>query len=143
MTYFKLLLLWTGAIILCLTIYTFGQSTYYCYQNQDGLGFTSRGYRGESIVKMWNLYDREICSYVGTRKIFDKQPTARKSFIIMILGLSTLSACRINRKREKRKRFSPELSLLRTNHETRKPLIFTVVFLKEIFLPYVYQATFA
>jgi hypothetical protein len=103
MKYFKLLLLWTGAIILCLTIYTFGQSTYYCYQNQDGLGFTSRGYRGESIVKMWNLYDREICSYVGTRKIFDKQPTARKSFIIMILGLSTLSACRINRRGEQKK----------------------------------------
>ena len=103
MKIFKLVLLWTGAIVLCLTVYTFGQSTYYCYQNSNGLGFTSNGYRGDTIVKMWNLYDREKCNYVGTRKIFDKQPNARKSFIFIILGLSTFSACRINRKGKKEK----------------------------------------
>ena len=100
---FKTVLLWTCAILLCFALYSFGQSTYYCYQNDGGLGFSYTGYRGESIVKMWNLYDREKCSYVGTRKFFDKQPTTRMSFIIMILGLSTLSACRINRRGKKEK----------------------------------------
>jgi len=102
---FKTVLLWASAIVLCITIYNFGQSTYYCYQNNNGLEFTCTGYSGESIVKMWNLYDREKCSYVGTRKIFDKQPTARKSFIFIILGLSTFSSCRINRKGKKEKNF--------------------------------------
>jgi hypothetical protein len=97
----KIVLLWICAIVLCLTIYNFGQSTYYCYQNNNGLGFTYEGYRGKNIVKMWNLYDREKCNYVGTRKIFDKQPSARKSFIFIILGLTTFSACRINRKGKK------------------------------------------
>jgi len=94
---FKTVLLWTWAIVLCLTIYNFGQSTYYCYQNNDGWGFKYKSYRGETIIKMWNLYDREKCNYVGTRKIFDKQPKARKSFILIILGLSTFSAFRIYR----------------------------------------------
>ena len=101
MKIFKTVLLWTCAILLCLALYSFGQSTYYCYQNNDGLEFTCTGYRGESIVKMWNLYDREKCSYVGTRKTFDKQPNTRRSFIIMILGLSTVSAYRINRRVKK------------------------------------------
>jgi len=101
MKIFKTVLLWTSATVFCLALYSFGQSTYYCYQNNDGVGFTYKEYRGESIVKMWNLYDREKCSYVGTRKIFDKQPNARKSFIFIILGLSTFSACRINRKSKK------------------------------------------
>jgi len=100
---FKIVLLWTYAIVLCLTIYTFGQSTYYCYQNNDGLGLKYKSYRGETIIKMWNLYDREKCNYVGTRKIFDKQPKARQSSILIILGLSTFSACRINRKGKKGK----------------------------------------
>jgi hypothetical protein len=52
---------------------------------------------------MWNLYDREKCNYVGTRKIFDKQPNTRKSFILIILGLSAFSAFRINRKGKKEK----------------------------------------
>ena len=102
---FKIVLLWTYAIVLCLTIYTFGQSTYYYYQNDGGLRFSYKEYRGETIVKMWNLYDREKCSYVGTRKFFDKQPNTRKSFILIILGLSTFSAWRMNRKGKKERDF--------------------------------------
>jgi len=103
MNVFKTVLLWISTSMLCFALYSFGQSTYYCYKNNDDVAFTSKGYRGKTTVKMWNLYDREQCSYVGTIKVFDKQPKVRTVCILIILGLSTFSAFRINRsgKREK------------------------------------------
>ena len=106
---FKIVLLWIGTIVVCIALYTFGKSTYYCYQNSDGVLFTYKGYRGETTVKMWNLYDRETCNYVGTRKIFDKQPNARRSVILIILGVSAFSTSRIYRNSKKEKKFPSPL----------------------------------
>ena len=94
----KILLLWTLTIVFCFTIYSTGHSTYYCYQNKGGLAFNYEGYRGEATIKWSNLYDREKCYYVGTSKKFDKQPATRKSFIVLLLGLSTFSTLKVRRK---------------------------------------------
>ena len=74
-------------------------------------------YRGETTNKWWNIYDCEKCSYVGTKKIFDKQPQARKSFIAVILGLSAFSMFRTNRRKKK---VSSAVSVSLTNHEIKK-----------------------
>ena len=95
---FKIVLLWTLTILFCLTIYNAGHSTYYRYQNKGGFDFDCEKYRGETTIKWWNLYDGEKCFYVGTRKIFDRQPTARKSFIALLLGLSVFSTIRLRQK---------------------------------------------
>jgi len=97
----KILLLWILTAVVCVTIYLTGHSTYYCYQNKSGLCFNYKGYSGETLVKWWNLYDFEECAYVGTRKIFDKQTTARKSIVVLFLGLSTFSTLRMRQKSNK------------------------------------------
>lgn len=119
MKIFKIVLLWTLAILFCLTIYNSGHSTYYRYQNKGGLDLDYKEYRGETTNKWWNLYDCEKCSYVGTREIFDKQPEMRTFFIAMILGLSVFSASRTNRKTKKK--VSSTASFPLTNYEIINP----------------------
>jgi hypothetical protein len=92
---------------------------YYHYQNNDGWGFNCESYRGETTTKWWNLYDREKCRYVGTRKIFDKQPETRKLFIVLILGLSAFLTIKTNRKTTNKK-VNSGVSLTLTNHARRK-----------------------
>ena len=114
----KIVLLWTLTILFCLTIYNYGHSTYYRYQSKGGLDLDYKEYRGETTNKWWNIYDCEKCSYVGTKKIFDKQPQARKSFIAVILGLSAFSTFRTNRKTKKK--VSATTSFPLTNYEIIK-----------------------
>ena len=115
----KMVLLWMLSILFCLNIYKDGHSMYYHYQNNDGWGFNCESYRGETITKWWNLYDSEKCRYVGTRKIFDKQPKARKLFIAMILGLSAFLTIRTNRKTTNNK-VNSGVSFTLTNLERRR-----------------------
>ncbi len=122
----KMVLLWILAILFCLNIYKDGHSMYYHYQNNDGWGFNCESYRGETMTKWWNLYDSEKCSYVGTRKIFDKQPGTRKLFIAMIFGLSAFLTIRTNRKTTD-KNVNSGASLTLTNHARRKTSWYTKI----------------
>ena len=115
----KILLWWTLTILFCLTIYNYGHSTYYRYQNKNGLDLDYKEYRGETTNKWWNLYDCETCSYVGTREIFDKQPEVRTFFIAMILGFSAFLTFRRNRKTKKKVSVTASFPL--TNYGIRKP----------------------
>ena len=99
----KMLLVWIVAAVLCATIYSTGYNTYHCYQNKSGLCFNYKEYRGETTIRWWNLNDGEECCYIGTRKIFDKQPAVRKSFIVLLFGFSTFSTLRIRQKSSKEK----------------------------------------
>ena len=119
-------LLWMLAILSCFIIYNDGHTKYYHYQNKDGWDFNYERYRGETINKWWNLYDSQKCSYVGTRKIFDKQPKSRKSFIAMIFGLSAFVTFRTNRKATKKNPTSGA-SFRLTNHETRKTPWYAII----------------
>ena len=120
---FKMVFLWIIAILFCLNIYKDGHTMYYHYQNNDGWGFNCESYRGETITKWWNLYDSEKCRYVGTRKIFDKQPKTRKLLIVMILGLSAFLTFRMNRKQIKKQVSTVDFIIPLVNHQTKTLLV--------------------
>ncbi|MFW5971935.1 MAG: hypothetical protein ACOCRL_00455 [Bacillota bacterium] len=72
--------LWIFAIVLCIIIFSYGNTTYYRYEQSDGWGYSFEQSQGKEIIRNSKTYE-----YVGTRQKFDKNPEARAISIAVIL----------------------------------------------------------
>jgi len=94
---FKMIILWILVISLCITIYNYGKTKYYWYEDtkEPGWGYYKESYHGKDLG---NLYkDSEKYKYVEIVYKFDKDTEVRTIIIILILAVSSFLSFKINK----------------------------------------------
>lgn len=88
--------LWIFAIVLCLIIFSYGNTTYYRYEQSDGWGFSFEKSQGKEIIRSGKTYE-----YVGTEQKFDKNPEFRAiSMVVILFGAYYFSSKLKNKSRK-------------------------------------------
>ena len=89
----KLLLAWTTAIALAVTIHSYGQVKYYWYGNDQGRGYALRTWQGESLDNTGGYAQGYTYRYETYR--FEKDPERRMITMILLLGTAGVLTIRI------------------------------------------------
>jgi len=94
---FKIIVLWALAILLSITIYSYGTTKYYWYENTEnpGWGRSISTYQGETLGNYSK--DGEKYKYTNIVHKFDKDAELRSIIIISIIAASFFFSFKISK----------------------------------------------
>ncbi|OGO79792.1 MAG: hypothetical protein A2Y21_12030 [Clostridiales bacterium GWC2_40_7] len=90
MKIWKLIILWLGTISLCLTLYGYGQVSYYWYGNDAGKGYALKTWKGDTLDNESGYQKGYTFQRYEYR--YENYPEARTiAIILLLMGAGMLS----------------------------------------------------